>query len=1053
MASRATIGAKTPSTLLTLPREIRDLIWEYCLVSPTHRVLPVSYSTLPAADPPSPLTWTATRPDPLSPSANDASYAAALRIAFTKTLHLVPCAPATDVPLSRTVLPLAHSLPLVNRQLHAETAGRFWDANTLVLPDYAAGHEVLEYLGPASQGVKRVEMTIGNVWDVGSWQGSQVIMILNQLERLVREGALEILRLKYLVGDEHSHCRSKAFSLWLYMLIENREESDWTGCKRELVLHDDNTDWHWTKHQLDCAWGLVVEEGKLGEFSIRKLGTKSVTLYPTKAQVVRNVNGVSLKPGPNQVTIVGLTPTCDEHSIKVDGTGAATITDLTIELVPNPEVYADIYPDEDESDEDASEESDAETETVTGRLKEIADETAKLRSEVYQQQEIQNNVSKRLSMVDLYLTTQGSNRNPINLSEVIDGYRDERAKIFAEKTSAYERIQEINAKVAELTKEERRLTRESRKAKAKAEKEKAKARQREERKKREKQEEKARIRKERVKFWPKNVFKVTISLEAPSGFTPASSRRSSIDSTVKVPEVTKTDEPIDTAEINLSLSYITYSASWTPRYDLSLNTVTNTGTLDYSAELTNVTSETWRDAKVVLSTSQSSYQGLSDTIPTLQPWHIRLIKGDAHGHNNAALQSNYEINQAQQNRNELPPQVYKPRNELFGIDRNDGGLSKSQFRPQQSRVPNYPSTFNSQPFYAPAAPMTRAMAPAGGFGNALPPPPPSAQGVLSASTKKKQVSRSGFQSEAYRREITDGEEIQDDEGGGGYYSEDVDGATLAGMIEPALLFEESSFEESGLTTTYDLPGLKTLAPVSTATKHKIGRVEFKAVVFSHIVVPKLRAAAFLKAKLRNTSKITLLKGSAGLTVDGSFLGQSTIPRCSAGDSFTLNLGVDPAVTVGYSRPSVQRSSSGLFTKENCEVFTRVATLTNTKSNSVVAVTLLEQVPISEEERLRIEVQTPKGLRIGGEAVLAGVPKDGDKPRESIGSLAAGKSSAGAARAGVYGTGKDSKWGSAVATAKKGGEINFNVMINPGRGCKLVLEYEATYPGGETVINA
>lgn len=786
-----------------------------------------------------------------------------------------------------------------------------------------------------------------------------------------------------------------------------------------------------------------------------------------------------------------MTPTCDEHSIKVDGTGAATITDLTVELVPNPEVYADIYPDEDDSDRDTSEESDAEAETVTGRLKEIADETANLRSEVYQQQEIQNNVSKRLSMVDLYLTNQASNKNPINLSEVTDGYRDERAKIFAEDTSAYERIQEISAKVAELTKEERRLTRESRKAKAKAEKEKAKAREREERKKREKQEEKARIRKERVKFWPKNVFKVTISIEAPSGFTPASSRRSSIDSTAKIPEVTNPDEPLyDTAEINLSLSYITYSASWTPRYDLSLNTVTNTGTLDYSAELTNVTSETWRDAKVTLSTSQSSYQGLSDTIPMLQPWHIRLIKGDAHGHSNAALKSDYEINQAQQNRKELPPQVYKPRNELFGIDCNDGGLSKSHFRPRQSRVPNYPvslplekhvgfhqdirlspprgrtqervcanqlmyiqGAFNSEPFYAAAAPMTRAMAPAGGFGNRLPLPSPSAQGVVSASAKKRQVlPRGGARSQAsYRPEDEDDEEIQDDEGAGGYYAEDVDGATLAGMIEPALLFEESSFEESGLTTTYDLPGLKTLAPVSTATKHKIARVEFKAVVFSHIVVPKLRAAAFLKAKLRNTSKITLLKGSAGLTVDGSFLGQSTIPRCSAGDAFTLNLGVDPAVTVGYSRPSVQRSSSGLFTKENCEVFTRVATLTNTKSNSVVELTLLEQVPISEEERLRIEIQTPKGLRIGSEAVLAGVPKDGDKPRESIGSLAAGKSAAGAARASVYG--KESKWGSAVATAKKGGEINFNVKINPGRGCKLVLEYEATYPGGETVISA
>ncbi|OBT62517.1 hypothetical protein VE03_07976 [Pseudogymnoascus sp. 23342-1-I1] len=782
------------------------------------------------------------------------------------------------------------------------------------------------------------------------------------------------------------------------------------------------------------------------EFSIRKLGTKSVTLYPTKAQVVRN-------PGPNQVTIIGLTPTCDEHSIKVDGTGAATITDLTVELVPNPEVYADIYPDEDESDKDTSEESDAEAETVTGRLKEIADETAKLNSEIFQQQEIQSGVSQRLDMVDLYLTNQASNKNPINLSEVTDGYRDERAKIFAEKTTAYDRIQEIGSKLTELAKEERRLTRESRKAKAKAEKEKAKLREKEERKKREKQEEKARIRKERIKFWPKKVFKVTISLEAPSGFTPASSRRSSIDSTAKVPEVTKSDEPFDAAEINLSLSYITYSASWTPRYDLSLNTVSNTGTLDYSAELTNVTSETWRDAKVVLSTSQSSYQGLSDTIPTLQPWHVRLVKGDTLGYGNAALQSNYEISQAQQTRKELPPQVYQPRNELFGIGHNSAPPTNNPFGPPQSRACLQAHPYNSESLLysdAPPAPMTRSLAPSGPFGSMQAPPAPlprASQGVFSASVKKKQVSRNRVSHDRANYNQEENEPEED----GGYYAEDVDGATLAGIIEPALLFEESSFEESGLTTTYDLPSLKTLAPVGTTTKHKITRVDFKGVVFSHIVVPKLRAAAFLKAKLRNASKVTLLKGSAGLTVDGSFLGQSTIPRCTAGDSFTLNLGVDPAVTVGYSRPSVQRSSSGLFTKENCEVFTRVATLTNTKSNSVVELTLLEQVPISEEERLRIEILTPKGLRIGGETVFAGVPKDGDKPRESISSLAAGKSAAGAVRASVYG--KDSKWGSAVATAKKGGEINFNVKINPGRGCKLILEYEATYPGGETVISA
>ena len=40
---------------------------------------------------------------------------------------------------------------------------------------------------------------------------------------------------------------------------------------------------------------------------------------------------------------------------------------------------------------------------------------------------------------------------------------------------------------------------------------------------------------------------------------------------------------------------------------------------------------------------------------------------------------------------------------------------------------------------------------------------------------------------------------------------------------------------------------------------------------------------------------------------------------------------------------------------------------------------------------------------------------------------------------------------AMATAKKGGEVSWNVKLNPGQGVKLMLEYEATFPGGETVV--
>jgi hypothetical protein len=73
---------------------------------------------------------------------------------------------------------------------------------------------------------------------------------------------------------------------------------------------------------------------------IRDLGTRSVTLYPSRAYIVRDVNNVVLKPGVNEIEIFGLSPTIDEHSVQVDGKGAATIIDMTVELVPNHDIFA-----------------------------------------------------------------------------------------------------------------------------------------------------------------------------------------------------------------------------------------------------------------------------------------------------------------------------------------------------------------------------------------------------------------------------------------------------------------------------------------------------------------------------------------------------------------------------------------------------------------------------------------------------------------------------------------------------------------------------------------
>lgn len=256
-------------------------------------------------------------------------------------------------------------------------------------------------------------------------------------------------------------------------------------------------------------------------------------------------------------------------------------------------------------------------------------------------------------------------------------------------------------------------------------------------------------------------------------------------------------------------------------------------------------------------------------------------------------------------------------------------------------------------------------------------------------------------------------------------------------------------EETGLTTTYDLPGAKTLVPSSTASKQRVARVLFTGVAFSHTVVAKYRPAAFLKARLRNAGRMSLLKGPVGLTLDGTFMGRSSLPRCSPGGSFTMSLGVDPTIRVSYPKPDVKRSSSGVFSKENSTAYRRSVAITNTRGASSssssssssspqnagakpVRLVVLDQVPVSEDDKLRVEIAYPSGLVEGRAGVSV---QDGGS---------GGSSSKDA-------SGKD--WGKAVATLKKGGEVSWDVELNPGRSVKLDLEYEVSLPAGDVAVQS
>jgi hypothetical protein len=138
-----------------------------------------------------------------------------------------------------------------------------------------------------------------------------------------------------------------------------------------------------------------------------------------------------------------------------------------------------------------------------------------------------------------------------------------------------------------------------------------------------------------------------------------------------------------------------------------------------------------------------------------------------------------------------------------------------------------------------------------------------------------------------------------------------DASTIGGDRNP-ISHSLAGSDTYGFTTTYELPTPRTIPSTPLVRRHVIAEISLPTLLFIHILIPKLKAAAFLKAKVTNTSAIPLLQGQAGLTLDGSFMGNLTFPRCSPSETIVLELGVDQSVKVEYERPTVKHGTYGML---------------------------------------------------------------------------------------------------------------------------------------------
>lgn len=127
------------------------------------------------------------------------------------------------------------------------------------------------------------------------------------------------------------------------------------------------------------------------------------------------------------------------------------------------------------------------------------------------------------------------------------------------------------------------------------------------------------------------------------------------------------------------------------------------------------------------------------------------------------------------------------------------------------------------------------------------------------------------------------------------------------------------------------------------------------VKYDYISVPKLKEAAFLRAKLRNTLPYPLLSGSTDLFVIQDFIGSTKVPFIAKDEEAKVFFGEDRQIRIKHERTKKETSPPGFLGKNERIKLAYKITVQNLRQNQV-NIEILDQLPISQNTKIEIKDQ-------------------------------------------------------------------------------------------------
>ena len=174
-------------------------------------------------------------------------------------------------------------------------------------------------------------------------------------------------------------------------------------------------------------------------------------------------------------------------------------------------------------------------------------------------------------------------------------------------------------------------------------------------------------------------------------------------------------------------------------------------------------------------------------------------------------------------------------------------------------------------------------------------------------------------------------------------------------LEVAMASANATINSDGPAVSFTLPRKITVTSnAQDMQTTSLGAFETEAKLF-RIAVPMITDSTYIRSNVTNTSDYILLPGVASIFHGSDYVGKTSLPTIAPGESFDLDLGIDPIVIASRVLLEKETVSTGLFSSGIQTLYKYRVTISNGHEETI-DVRLWDRMPVSRNEEIEVTLK-------------------------------------------------------------------------------------------------